>query len=169
MKNILLVVIVAVLAYSTFKRADAVQSIEFRGEIYALSDDFTRSRATVYMYTPGGENFLRAGKYIQVAHLPQVDLPAAEYRKQYMGTLEQAPGFAKTSDVSFFFVEANSLVHSTLLLDDDRFKLYSYAEILKDSESSDPKDHSPSRKVADEFEKTTKSLPMPPRTISTWF
>lgn len=169
MKYLLLTIVSLFLVYSAFKRIDAVESIDFRGESYTLTEDYTRSGADVYMYAPGGQNFMRAGKYIQVAHLPAVEMSAEEYRNQYMQTLRQAPGFQKISEESFFYVEANTLVHSALIQEGDRFKLYGFAEILPEGASSNPGDHSPNQSIAREFEETIRKLPRPPRGITTWF
>jgi hypothetical protein len=129
MKKAILALFVVFAAYSAFKNADAVRSIDFRGENYALSEQSRRAGSDVYMYSPGGENFLRAGKYIQVAHLPKVDMAPEEYRRQYMEAMKRTNSFKKLTEHSFFYIEANTLVHSSLVQDEDRFKLYGYAEI----------------------------------------
>lgn len=169
MKQVWITIFVVLLAYFAFKRADAVQSIDFRGENYSLSEQYKRSGAAVYMYSPGGENALRAGKYIQVAHLPRVDMPADEYRRQYMETMKQANSFKKLTEKSFFFVEAKTFVHSALIQDGDRFKLYGYAEVQSDKQVGGASGKRARKSIAQEFEQTIDTLPQPPRSISTWF
>lgn len=169
MKNVLIAIACIFFAYSALKRADAVQSIDFRGDNYELSDSYQRSGSGVYMYTPNGENFLRAGHYIQVAHLPKVDLPAEEFRRQYMETMGKAASFDRINENYFFYIEANSLVHGALVQEGDRFKLYGYAEILPDGAPQSPSSHRATPAIAQDLEKTIRNLPLPPRTISTWF
>ena len=169
MKNILIGIVVIFVAYMAFRSADAVQSIDFRGDNYALNDQYRRAGSDVYMYSPGGENFLRAGKYIQVAHLPKVDMPADEYRKQFMENVKIGTNFKMVTDHSFFYIEANTLVHSILILDGDEFKLYGYAEIRSEEEIQALGSGGAKRALAREFEATIAALPEPPSAISTWF
>lgn len=169
MKNILIGIFVVSVAYLAFSSADAVQSIDFRGDNYALSDQYRRSGSDVYMYSPGGENFLRAGKYIQVARLPAVDIPTEEYRRRFMETSKNFKGFEMVTANSFFYIEANNLVHSTLIQEGDGFALYGYAEIRSEEELRDLGNHGANPEIAREFEKTIAALPDPPSAISTWF
>lgn len=169
MQKVFFGIFVIFAAYMAFKSADAVQSIDFRGDNYALSEQYRRSGAEVYMYSPGGENFLRAGKYIQVAHMPKVDMPAEEYRRQFMETVKKAKSFKMVTDHSFFYIEANTLVHSALILEGDEFKLYGYAEIRTEEELRDLGSRGAKTAIARDFEATIAALPEPPSTISTWF
>lgn len=154
-KHILIILIVACVLYFAFNQAGAVQSIEFRGETYELSDTSRRSGSTVYMYTPGGANFLRAGKYIQVVHLPRVEMSAEEYRRQYTEIFKRGDSYKKLSEHAFFYVEANTAVHSALIQEGDDFKLYGYAEIKTEEQArsltADPA-------IAADFEKTISGL-----------
>ncbi len=169
MNKILIGIAVVAVGYFAFKNADAVQSIDFLGDNYTLSEQYRRSGAEVYMYSPNGENFLRAGKYIQVAHLPKVDMPAEEYRRQFLETMKKSKSFRTVTDDSFFYIEANTLVHSMLIQEGDGFKLYGYAEIRTEEELKDLADRGAKPSIAREFEKTIASLPEPPSAISTWF
>lgn len=168
-KHILFALAIAFLLYSAFKKADAVQNIEFKGENYELSETYRRSGSTVYMYSPGGANFLRAGKYIQVVHLPKVEMSAEEYRRQFTETLKKGDRYKKLSENAFFYVEANTSVHSALIQEGDTFKLYGYAEIQFEEEKRDPSGMTAKPAIAREFEKTISRLPSPPRAIQTWF
>lgn len=169
MKNALLALFVVVATYSAFKNADAVQSIDFRGENYALSEQSRRSGSDVFLYSPGGENALRAGKYIQVAHLPKVEIAPEEYRRQYMEAIKKANSFKNLSEISFFYIEANTLVHSSLVQDGDRFKLYGYAEVRSADELTGSGTRFAKAAMARELEETIRALPEPPMAISTWF
>ena len=155
--------------YSAFKEADAVQSIEFQGETYELSETFRRSGSTVYMYSPGGANFARAGKYIQVAHLPKVEMPAEEFRRQFTETIKQGDRYKKLSENAFFYVEANTSVHSALIQEGDTFKLYGYAEIQSGEQTRNPSSVTGKPAIARELERTISRLPPPPSAIQTWF
>jgi hypothetical protein len=168
-KHILFALAIAFFLYSAFKKADVVQSIEFQGETYALSETFRRSGSTVYMFTPGGANFARAGKYIQVAHLPKVEMPAEEYRRRFMETLEQGDRFQKLSENAFFYVEANTSVHSALIQEGDTFKLYGYAEIQSEEQARNPSSNIAKSAISDAFERMIRRLPPPPSSIQTWF
>lgn len=168
-KHILFALAIAFILYSAFKKADAVQNIEFQGENYELSETYRRSGSTVYMYSPGGANFLRAGKYIQVVHLPKVEMSAEEYRRQFTETLKKGDRYKKLSENAFFYVEANTSVHSALIQEGDTFKLYGYAEIQSEEEKRDPSGMTAKPAIAREFEKTISRLPSPPRAIQTWF
>lgn len=168
-KHILFALAIAFILYSAFKKTDAVQSIEFQGENYELSETFRRSGSTVYMYSPGGANFLRAGKYIQVVHLPKVEMSAEEYRRQFTETLKKGDRYKKLSENAFFYVEANTSVHSALIQEGDTFKLYGYAEIQSEEEKRGPGGMTAKPAIAREFEKTISRLPSPPRAIQTWF
>lgn len=165
-KHILIGLVVAFFLYFAFKQADAVQSIDFKGETYELSETYRRSGSAIYMYTPDGANFLRAGKYIQVAHLPKVEISPEEFRRQFTETLKQGDRYMKLSENAFFYVEANSSVHSALIQDGDSFKLYGYAEIKTVEEA---RGLTANPDVAADFEKTINRLPSPPRAILTWF
>ena len=167
-KHILVALAVAFILYSAFKRADAVQSIEFQGETYELSDTYRRSGSTVYMYSPGGANFLRAGKYIQVVHLPKVEMSAEEYRRQFTEMLKKGDRYEKLSENAFFYVEENSSVHSALIQEGDSFKLYGYAEIQSEEQGRNLSSMTGKPAIARELERTIASLPPPPRTIQTW-
>lgn len=168
-KQILFALAIAFLLYSAFKKADVVQSIEFQGETYELSDTFRRSGSTVYMFTPGAANFARAGKYIQVAHFPEVEMPAAEYRRQFTESIKKSDRYQKLSENAFFYVEANTSVHSALVLDGDAFKLYGYAEIQSEEQARNPSSVTAKPAIADAFERMISRLPSPPRSIQTWF
>ena len=168
-KHILFALAIAFFLYSAFKEADAVQSIEFQGETYELSDTYRRSGSTVYMYTPGGENFLRAGQYIQVAHLPKVEMSAEEFRRQFDETIKRNDRYKKFSENSFFYVEANTSVYSALIQEDDTFKLYGYAEIQSEEQVRNPSSVTAKPAIAEEFERTISRLPSPPSSIQTWF
>jgi len=165
-KQIFVALVLAFIVYSAFKEADAVQSIEFQGETYELSETYRRSGSTIYMYSPGGANFLRAGKYIQVVHLPKVDMPAEEYRQKFTETLQLGDRYKKLSDNSFFYVEANTSVHSALIQEGDTFKLYGYAEIKTEEQARNLRSKP---KLARAFEKTITTLPPPPSAFWTWF
>jgi hypothetical protein len=165
-KHILFAVVIAFTLYSAFKEADTVQNIEFQSETYELSETFRRSGSTVYMYSPGGANFLRAGKYIQVVHLPKVDLSTEEYRRQFTETVKRSDRYKKLSENAFFYVEANTSVHSALIQDGDAFKVYGYAEIKSEEQA---RSLSSKPAIAREFEKMILGLPSPPRAIQTWF
>lgn len=164
-KQILIGLVVAFILYSAFKQTDALQNLEFKGETYELSDTYRRSGSTVYMYTPNGENFRRAGKYIQVAHLAKVEMPAEEYRRKFTETLERGDRYKKLSEHGFFYVESNTSVHSALIQEGDIFKLYGYAEVKTEEQSRDLKARPA---LAAEFEKMIGGLPSPPRAIQTW-
>jgi hypothetical protein len=168
-KHILFALGIAFLLYSAFKEADAVQNIEFQGETYELSDTFRSSGSTVYMYTPGGANFVRAGRYIQVAHLPKVEMSAEEFRRRFTETLKQGDRYQKLSENAFFYVEANTSVHSVLVQEGDIFKLYGYAVIQTEEEQRDSNRVVAKPAIADEFERTVSRLPPPPSSFSTWF
>lgn len=168
-KHVLFALIAAFILYSAFKKVDAVQSIEFQGETYELSESFRRAGSTVYMYSPGGAHFLRAGKYIQVAHLPKVEMSAEEYRRRFTETLEKGDRYKKLSEHAFFYVEANTSVHSALIQEGDTFKLYGYAVIQSEEQVRNPSSVSASSAIAREFEATIGRLPPPPRAIQTWF
>jgi len=168
-KHILFALAIVFLLYSAFKEADAVQSIDFQGETYELSETYRRSGSTVYMYTPGAANFLRAGKYIQVAHLPEADMSAEEYRRRFNEQLEKGDGYRKLSENAFFYIEANTSVHSALIQDGDTFKLYGYAEIQSEERTQDSSRPTARQSIADDFERTISRLPPPPRSIQTWF
>jgi hypothetical protein len=168
-KHILIAVVIAFTLYSAFKRTDVVQSIEFQGETYELSDTLRRSGSSVYMFTPGGANFARAGKYIQVAHLPEVEMSAEEYRRRFTETLEKGDRYRKLSENAFFYVEANTAVHSALIQEGDAFKLYGYAEIQSEEQVRNPSSITAKPAIADEFERMISRLPPPPRSIQTWF
>jgi len=168
-KQILFALAIVFFLYSAFKRADAVQSIGFQGETYELSDTYRRSGSTVYMYSPGGANFLRAGKYIQVAHLPRVEMSAEEYRRKFMETIKNGDRYKKLSENAFFYVEANTSVHSALIQDGDTFKLYGYAEIQSEEQVRNPGSITAKKSIADDFERTISRLPPPPRSFRTWF
>ena len=167
-KHILITLAIAFFLYSAFKRADVVQNIDFQGETYELSDTDRRSGSTVYMYTPGGANFLRAGKYIQVAHLPKVDMSAEEYRRRFTETIKRGDRYQKLSENAFFYVEANTSVHSALIQEGDTFKLYGYAEIQSEEQARNPSSITARPSIAAEFERTINILPPPPRSIQTW-
>jgi hypothetical protein len=168
-KHILFALAVAFFLYSAFKKADVVQSIEFQGETYELSDTYRRSGSTVYMYSPGGANFLRAGKYIQVAHLPKVEMPAVEFRRQFTETIKKGDRYKELSKNAFFYVEANTSVHSALIQEGDTFKLYAYAEIQSEEQVRNPNSVIAKPAIAEEFERTISRLPPPPRSFQTWF
>jgi hypothetical protein len=168
-KHILFALVIAFFLYSAFKKVDVVQSIEFQGETYELTDTYRRSGSSIYMYTPGGANFLRAGKYIQVAHLPKVEMSAEEYRRRFTETLKQGDRYQKLSENAFFYVEANTSVHSVLIQEGDTFKLYGYAEIQSEEQVRNPSSVTAKPAIADEFERMISRLPPPPRSIQTWF
>ena len=168
-KHILVALAIAFFLYSAFKEADVVQSIEFQGETYELSDTYRRSGSTVYMFSPGGVNFIRAGKYIQVAHLPKVEMPAEEFRRQFDETIKNNDRYKKFSENAFFYVEANSSVYSALIQEGDIFKLYGYAEIQSEEQVSNPSSVIAKPAIAKEFERTISRLPAPPSSIQTWF
>ena len=168
-KHILFALAIAFFLYSAFKKTDAVQSIEFQGETYDLSETFRQSGSNVYMYTPGGANFLRAGKYIQVAHLPKVGMPAEEFRRQFTETIKKGDRYKKLSKNAFFYVEANTAVHSALIQEGDTFKLYGYAEIQSEEQVSNPSSVIAKPAIAEELERTISRLPPPPRSFQTWF
>ena len=168
-KHTLFALAIAFFLYSAFKKADVVQSIEFQGETYELSETYTRSGSTVYMYSPGGANFLRAGKYIQVVYLPEVEMSAEEFRRQFAETIKRGDRYKKLSENAFFYVEANTSVHSALVQEGDAFKLYAYAEIQSEEQVGNPSSVIAKPAVAEELEKTIRKLPPPPRSIQTWF
>ena len=168
-KHILFALAIAFFLYSAFTKVDVVQSIEFQGETYELSETIRRSGSAVYMFTPGGANFARAGKYIQVAHLPKVEMSAEEYRRRFTETLSQANRYQKLSENAFFYVEANTSVHSALIQEGDTFNLYGYAEIQSEEQARDPSSIKAKPATADEFERMIRRLPPPPRSIQTWF
>lgn len=168
-KHVLIALLIVFVLYTAFKEADAVQSIEFQGEIFELSEKYRQSGSTVYLYSPGGASSLRAGKYIQVAHLPEVDVSAEDYRRQFMEVIKNSDGFKKLSENAFFYVEANSAVHSALIQDGDSFKLYGYAEIQSEEQMRDRSNLIADREVARELERTISRLPAPPSVIQTWF
>ena len=168
-KHILFALAIAFFLYSAFKKADVVQSIEFQGETYELSETFRQSGSTVYMYSPGGANFLRAGKYIQVAHLPNVEMPAEEFRRQFNETIKKNNRYKKLSENAFFYVEANTSVHSALIQEGDTFTLYGYAEIQSEEQVRNPSSVTAKPAIAEEFERTISRLPRPPSSFQTWF
>ena len=168
-KHILFALAIAFFLYSAFKKADVVQSIEFQGETYELSETYRRSGSTVYMYSPGGANFLRAGRYIQVAHLPKVEMAAEEFRRQFTETIKKSDRYKELSENAFFYVEANTSVHSALIQEGDTFKLYGYAEIQSEEQVRNPSSVIAKPVIAEEFERTISRLPPPPRSIQTWF
>jgi len=168
-KHILIALGIVFLLYSAFKKADAVQSIEFQGESYELSDTLRRSGSTVHVYTPGGANFARAGKYIQVVSMPKVKMPPEEYRRQFTDMVKKGKRFKKLSENAFFYTEANTSVHCVLVQEGDIFKLYGYAVIQSEEEKRDPNRVTSKPSIADEFERTVGRLPPPPASISTWF
>ena len=168
-KHILFALGIAFFLYSAFKKADAVQSIEFQGETYELSESYRRSGSTVSMYSPGGANFIRAGKYIQVAHLPEVNMSAEEFRRQFTETIKRSDRYKKLSDNAFFYVEANSSVYSALIQEGDTFKLYGYAEIHSEEQKRNPSSVIAKAAIAEALERTIRMLPPPPRSIQTWF
>jgi len=168
-KHILFGLGIAFVLYSAFKEADAVQSIEFQGETYELSETYRRSGSAVYMYSPGGANVLRAGKYIQVVYLPEIDLSAEEYRRQLTEMFKKGERYQKLTENGFFYVEANTAVHSALIQEGDAFKLYGYAEIQSGEQAQDLSTMTGKPTIAREFEKTIRSLPPPPTAIQTWF
>jgi hypothetical protein len=168
-KHILFGLAIAFFLYTAFKEADEVQSIEFQGETYELSDTYRRSGSTVYMFTPGGDNFMRAGKYIQVAHLPKVEMPAEEFRRQFNETIKRSDRYKKLSENAFFYVEANTSVHSALIQDGDTFKLYAYAEIQSEEQVRNPSSLIAKPAIAEAFERTISRLPSPPSSFRTWF
>ena len=168
-KHILLALAIAFFLYSAFKKADVVQSIEFKGETYELSETYRRSGSTVYMYSPGGANFLRAGKYIQVVDLPEVKMSAEEFRRQFNETVKNGDRYKKLSESAFFYVEANTSVHSALIQEGDTFKLYAYAEIQSEEQVRNPSSVIAQPSIAEDFERTINRLPPPPRSFQTWF
>jgi hypothetical protein len=168
-KHILFALAIAFFLYSAFKKADVVQSIEFQGETYELSETYRRSGSAVYMYSPCGANFLRAGKYIQVVYLPKVEMPAEEFRRQFTETLKKGDRYKKLSENAFFYVEANTSVYSALIQEDDTFKLYAYAEIQSEEQVRNPSSVTAKPAIAEDFERTIRRLPPPPRSIQTWF
>jgi len=168
-KHILFGLGIAFVLYSAFKEADAVQSIEFQGETYELSDTFRRAGSTVFMYSPGGTNALRAGKYIQIAHLPKVEISVEEFRRQLTEMFKKGNRYQKLSENAFFYVEANTAVHSALIQEGDTFMLYSYAEIQSEEQARNLSSLTGKPAIAREFEKTISSLPSPPTAITTWF
>jgi hypothetical protein len=168
-KHILFALGIAFILYSAFKKADAVQSIEFQGESYELSDTLRRSGSTVHMYTPDGANFARAGKYIQVVSMPELDMPPEDYRGQFTDMVKKGDRYKILSDSAFFYVEANTSVHSVLVQEGDTFKLYGYAVIQTEEEQRDSNRVVAKPAIANEFERTVSRLPPPPSSISTWF
>lgn len=168
-KHILFALAIAFFLYSAFKRADAVQSIEFQSETYELSDTLRRSGSTVHVYTPGGANFARAGKYIQVVSMPEVEMSAEEYRLRFTEMVEKGDRYKKLSENAFFYVEANTSVHCVLVQEDDIFKLYGYAVIQSEEEKRNPDSVVVKSTIADALERTVRRLPPPPTSISTWF
>jgi len=168
-KHIFIALVSVFVLYSAFKKADAVQSIVFKGETYELSESYRQSGSKVYMYTPGGGNFLRAGKYIQVVHLRSVDMPADVYRRQFMETIKRGDSFKSLSDNAFFYVESNTAVHSALVQEDDSFKLYGYAEIQSGEQAEALSNNNAKRSIARELESTISMLPPPPSAFTTWF
>jgi len=168
-KHILFALAIVLVLYSAFKKADAVQSIEFQGETYELSDKLRQLGSTVHMYTPGGENFARAGKYIQVVSMPEVDMPPEDYRSRFTDMVKKGDRYKKLSENAFFYVEANTSVHCVLVQEGDIFKLYGYAVIQTEEEQRDPTRVVAKTAIADEFERTVSRLPPPPASISTWF
>lgn len=168
-KHILFALGIAFILYSAFKKADAVQSIEFQGATYELSDTLRRSGSTVHMYTPGGANFARTGKYIQVVSMPKVEMPPEEYRRQFTEMVKKGDRYKKLSENAFFYIEANTSVHCALIQEGDFFKLYGYAVIQTEEELRDPNRVFAKPAIANEFERTVTRLPPPPRSISTWF
>jgi len=121
------------------------------------------------MYSPGGANFLRAGKYIQVVYLPKVEMPAEEYRRQFTETIKKGDRYKELSENAFFYVEANTSVHSALIQEGDTFKLYGYAEIQSEEQVLNPSSVIAKPAIAEEFERTINRLPPPPSSIQTWF
>ena len=121
------------------------------------------------MYSPGGANFIRAGKYIQVVDLPKVEMSAEEYRRQFNETIKKSDRYKKLSENAFFYVEANNTVHSALILEGDTFKLYGYAEIQSEEQMRDPSSVIAKPAIAEVLERTIRGLPPPPRSIQTWF
>lgn len=168
-KHALIALLIVFALYTAFKEADAVQSIEFQGETFELSEKYRQSGSTVYLYSPGGISSLRAGKYIQVAHLPEVDVAAEEYRRRFMEVLKNGNSFKKLSENAFFYVEANTAVHSALIQDGDSFKVYGYAEMQSDEQMRDPGSVVANRELARELERTISRLPAPPASFQTWF
>ena len=168
-KYILIALVIAFILYSAFKKADAVQSIEFRGESYELSDTLRRSGSTVHMYTPGGANFARAGKYIHVVSMPKAEMPPEEYRRLFTEMVKKGNRYKKLSENAFFYTEANTSVHCVLVQEGDIFKLYGYAVIQTEEEQRDPNRVVAKPSIAEEFERTVSTLPSPPTSISTWF
>jgi hypothetical protein len=168
-KHILFALAIAFFLYSAFKKVDVVQSIEFQGETYELSNTYKRSGSTVSMYSPGGANFLRAGKYIQVVYLPKVEMSAEEFRRQFTETIKKGDRYRKLSENAFFYVEANTSVHSALIQEGDTFKLYAYAEIQSEEQVRNPSSLIAKPAIAEAFERTMSRLPPPPRSIQTWF
>lgn len=168
-KHILFALCIAFILYSAFKEADAVQSIQFQGESYELSDTLRRSGSTVHMYTPGGTNFARAGKYIQVVSMPEVDMPSEEFRRQYTDIVKKGDRYKKLSENAFFYVEGTTAVHSALVQEGDIFKLYAYAVIQSEEEQRNPDSVVAKPAIASALERTVRMLPPPPTSISTWF
>ena len=168
-KHILFALGIAFILYSAFKQADAVQSIAFQGESYELSDTSRRSGSTIHMYTPGGTNFARAGKYIQVVSMPEVDMPSEEFRRLYTDIVKKNDRYKKLSENAFFYVEGNTSVHSALVQEGDIFKLYGYAVIQSEEEQRNPDSVVAKPAIASALERTVRMLPPPPTSISTWF
>ena len=167
-KHILFALAIAFLLYSAFKRVDAVQDIEFQGETYELSDTLRRAGSTVHMYTPDGANFARAGRYIQVVSMPEVEMSAEEYRRRFTEMVQKSDRYKKLSENAFFYVEAKTSVHCALVQEGDIFKLYGYAVIQSEEEQRNPDSVVAKSALADELERTVSRLPPPPRSISTW-
>jgi len=168
-KHILFALCIAFILYSAFKKTDAVQSIDFQGESYELSDTLRSSGSTVHMYTPGGTNFARAGKYLQVVSMPEVDMPSDEFRRQYTEIVKKSDSYKKLSENAFFYVEGNTAVYSTLVQEGDIFKLYGYAVIQSEEDQRKPDSMVEKALIASALERTVRFLPPPPASISTWF
>jgi endonuclease YncB( thermonuclease family) len=83
-----------------------------------------------------------------------------------METVKKADRYKKLSENAFFYVEANTSVHSALIQDGDAFKVYGYAEIKSEEQA---RNLSSKPAIAREFEKMIRGLPSPPRAIQTWF
>ena len=70
--------------------------------------------------------------------------------------------YKELSENAFFYVEANTSVHSALIQEGDTFRLYGYAEIQSEEQVSNPSSVIAKPGIAKDLERTISLLPTAP-------